>query len=399
VTRHAPRALLEPTRASPGLTYSAANSCSEFVHAYNQQSNMDNPDLDVFADTEESIALLNAAIKGDEEADDSEVDGSSDDDAMDDMPLVDYVAAKTSGLRDSNGGGRESGSGSLQHGGLGISQRVAPSNAIGIEQCNIDVVDLAGGASDDSTIDNLPLFGQLKDDAANDSDPGSVGVESIGSSEDNIVGLQEEECVQYGEYSSLNDYAAREGTMLSYLPDWAWEPDVVAEPTAPPASERGFERVTDRGFERVTKRAPEGTAVRASELASEHGPERVSGHMTVPAIESAAVPAIESALDERIPMQLMTDYTLACHNAVKHIWWPFPIIFGMCGIHAWKLWHIHHFKKFKNKDANVTRMGLDFEAYRKSPCAALIPLLCLKLSVKWTTQYKEPDIAKAWYSQ
>jgi hypothetical protein len=38
----------------------------EFVHAYNQQSNMDNPDLDVFADTEESIALLNAAIEGDE---------------------------------------------------------------------------------------------------------------------------------------------------------------------------------------------------------------------------------------------------------------------------------------------------------------------------------------------
>jgi hypothetical protein len=261
------------------------------VHAYNQQSNMDNPDLDVFADTEESIALLNAAIEGDEGADDSEVDGSSDDDAMDDMPLVDYVAAKTSGLRDSNGGGRESGSGSLQHGGWGISQRVAPSNAIGIEQRNIDVVDLAGDASDDSTLDNLPLFGQLKDDAANDSDPGSVGMESIGSSEDNSVGLQEEECVQYGEYSSLIDSAAREGTMLPYLPDWAWEPDVVAEPTALPAlpaSERGFERVTERGFERVTERgfervtehgfepvterAPEGTAVRASELASEHDP-------------------------------------------------------------------------------------------------------------------------------
>jgi hypothetical protein len=180
-------------------------------------------------------------------------------------------------------------------------------------------------------------------------------------------GDDDEICVHYSNYSSLINHAPREGTVLPYLPDdnidWAWEPEITLDPAIKPAVCPAIHPAVDS------------------------------------TVKPAIYPAINPAVDQEcMPMQLMTDYTLACHNAVRNIW-PFEIIFGMCGIHAWKLWYVHHTKKFKNKDANVTLMGLDFEAYHISPCPALIPLLCSKMMAKWSSIYKESDVANAWYKQ
>lgn len=98
-------------------------------------------------------------------------------------------------------------------------------------------------------------------------------------------------------------------------------------------------------------------------------------------------------------IQTMTDFTLAHQRAAKEIWPTASFIFGMCSYHAWNAWRNHHKKFFKDYDKYKTRMGKDFEQYKKSPWGPLIPVLRELMMEKWRSKYKEKNIAHHWFKQ
>jgi hypothetical protein len=79
-------------------------------------------------------------------------------------------------------------------------------------------------------------------------------------------------------------------------------------------------------------------------------------------------------------IQMMTDFTLAAHKAVRQLWGSdVDYLLAMCGFHTWAQWKKKHIGLFRNAAKNASRCRNDFEAYRCSPWPALIPILILKM--------------------
>jgi hypothetical protein len=99
-------------------------------------------------------------------------------------------------------------------------------------------------------------------------------------------------------------------------------------------------------------------------------------------------------------IQLMTDYTLAAHKAVRQLWGgDVDYLFAMCAFHTWSQWKKKHIGLFRDAASNAPLCRTDFEAYRCSPWPALIPIIILKMVEKWAHVYNEPTVAFAWWKQ
>jgi hypothetical protein len=89
-----------------------------------------------------------------------------------------------------------------------------------------------------------------------------------------------------------------------------------------------------------------------------------------PREDSFPVPPVDWRWGEGTDFVLMSDYSLAASNAINAIFLPIAlsVVVCMCSIHAWNLWaDNHHRSDFKDYKKNRSKMGLDFERYKRVP--------------------------------
>jgi hypothetical protein len=109
--------------------------------------------------------------------------------------------------------------------------------------------------------------------------------------------------------------------------------------------------------------------------------------------------------DDNVPIHTMTDYDPGAHAATKAVWPGIEFRHGMCSYHAWNIWHQKHRNQkvdgrplFNDYQKNIGKMNKDFELYRSSPCAKMVPFLAQKMCKKFGEEYGEPVAAEKWYS-
>lgn len=94
----------------------------------------------------------------------------------------------------------------------------------------------------------------------------------------------------------------------------------------------------------------------------------------------------------------MSDFCPATHNAVKSAFPPptARVHIGMCSVHCLTNWRLTHGKGFfRDFDTNNEMVRDDFEMYKNSPWAPLIPHLREKMVEKWHLA-REGEFADQW---
>jgi hypothetical protein len=96
---------------------------------------------------------------------------------------------------------------------------------------------------------------------------------------------------------------------------------------------------------------------------------------------------------------LMSDYSLAATNAINSIFLPIAlsVVVCMCSVHAWNMWADNHHKSdFKDYQTNRSKMGRDFEKYKRVPHILLVIPARALMMFHWKNKYKEKKVAELW---
>jgi hypothetical protein len=120
-----------------------------------------------------------------------------------------------------------------------------------------------------------------------------------------------------------------------------------------------------------------------------------------PREDSFPAPHVDWRWGEDADCVLMTDYSLAASIAITAIFGPISstLLICMCSVHAWKLWaDTKHRADFKDYAKNRSKMGRDFERYKRVPHVSLVAPARDLMMLRWHS-YKEKKVAELWEKQ